>query len=174
MEVLGAMRLRAKAKRCKASALGKSARSDEALYSSETQVYWRRDCVEVCWSYPWRPAGFRFGGRPYNVRRKADGPVDQGSTLSTVRRPKGRLNRGDIARGGKGSTAKVVDESRTRMSYQGRQPPRGGSRRTQLPSLLGCYRGPWRYRSHSTPAEILWRGTRSFMRAAICLTQNVL
>lgn len=36
--------------------------------------------------------GPAVGGRPYNTRRKADNPADQGSTRSIGRRPKGRPN----------------------------------------------------------------------------------
>jgi hypothetical protein len=172
VEAIGAMRFRAKAKRRKASASGKSARSDNARYLSEMQVYWRRDCVEVCWSYPWRPAGFRFGGRPYNVKEESRWPsrsrIDP-QYRKTAERPSQPW---EYRTGREGVDGEGGGCKQNKNVNQGRQPPRGGSRRMQLPSLLGCYRGLWRYRSHSTPAEIPCRGTRSFMRAAICLTQS--
>lgn len=95
MEVIGATWSRTKVKRRKAFASGKSARGDNAQFLSDMQMYWRRDRAEICWSYPGRSAGFRENGRPYNERRKANGPVDQGSTRSIGRRTKGRPNCGN-------------------------------------------------------------------------------
>ena len=46
-----------KVKRRKAAASGKPARSGEAQYTLEMQLYWRQDGHEVCWSYPGASAG---------------------------------------------------------------------------------------------------------------------
>ena len=59
VEVIGAGRYRAQAKRRKAYRAGELACSSKAQYSSQPGVYWRRDRPEVCWSYPRPSAGFR-------------------------------------------------------------------------------------------------------------------
>jgi len=51
------MTAQTKVKRRKASASGKPARSGEAPYTLEVQVYWRQGGHEVCWSYPGASAG---------------------------------------------------------------------------------------------------------------------
>ena len=51
------MTVQTKVKRRKAFASGEPARSGEARYTSEMQMYWRQDGHEVCWPYPGASAG---------------------------------------------------------------------------------------------------------------------
>lgn len=64
VEAVGARPFRTKVKRRKASAVGESARSDEAQYPLVLRAYWRRDGLEDSRSYPVRSAGPRECGRP--------------------------------------------------------------------------------------------------------------
>ena len=60
VEVIGAGRSRAQAKRRKAYRAGELTPSSKAPYSSQPGMYWRRDRPEVYWSYPRLSAGFRW------------------------------------------------------------------------------------------------------------------
>ncbi len=134
-------------------------------------MYWRRDCIEVCWSYPWMSVGIRLGGRPYNERRKAEGPAEQGSTRSTVRRSKGRPNRARAARGGKGSTAKVVEGNRVVLSIQGRKPCKGVTvdAAGSLLSATGIRDAVGR---QNCAVELPQRGTNSLLTKRVWITMS--
>jgi len=64
VEAIGARLCRTRVKRRKASVAGETASGVEARYPSVSRAYWRRDSLEVFWSYPERSAGLRASGRP--------------------------------------------------------------------------------------------------------------
>jgi hypothetical protein len=72
--------------------------------------------------------GIRASGRPYNERREAEAPSDQGSVPSTGRPSKDGPNR--QKRGGKAPTAKV-EERRVKATLDRTENPARGPQWTQ-------------------------------------------